>query len=235
SGIGRETAVVLGQLGARLVLSGRNEERLSATMAQLPAGEHRIEPFDLDKVGNIPDWLLQVSAKAGKLHGLVHCAGVSSRMPVRFMSCDQADAMMRTNWTSAWALAKGFRQKKVCAEAGGRIVLVSSVSAVTGQAGATVYASTKGAIVALTRSLAMEFAAERIHVNAVLPGLVQTEMADGMGRELTPVQFQGIVAKHPLGLGQPRDVAYAIAYLLAETSRWITGSILTVDGGYTAQ
>jgi len=235
SGIGRETAVILSQLGAGVVLSGRNVERLNDTKTMLSEGAHSIEPFDLDNTGQIPVWLQTVAAKAGGLHGMVHCSGVASRMPVRFMTIQQAEALMRANWTSAWALAKGFRQKRVFAGTDGRIVFVSSISALAGQVGATAYASTKGAILSLTRSLAVEFCAEGIHVNAVLPGLVQTEMAEAMSKELTPDQFQTLVAKHPLGLGQPRDVAYAIAFLLAETSRWITGSVLTVDGGYTAQ
>jgi len=147
----------------------------------------------------------------------------------------QAEEMMRTNWSTAWALAKGFRHRKVFSGIDGRIVFVSSIAAVAGQAGATAYASSKGAVLGLTRSLAMEFSVEGINVNAVLPGLVETEMGRAMRNELTVEQFDMLVRKHPLGMGQPRDVAYSIAFLLAETGRWITGSVLTVDGGYLAQ
>jgi NAD(P)-dependent dehydrogenase (short-subunit alcohol dehydrogenase family) len=104
-----------------------------------------------------------------------------------------------------------------------------------GSPGRSAYASSKGAIQALARSLAVEFAPERITVNAIAPGLVQTEMAEKMSRQLTEAQIQGFIALHPLGVGQPQDVAYAVAYLMAATGRWITGTVLTVDGGYTAQ
>lgn len=235
SGIGRDVALLLSQLGARVILSARNRERLNGTMALLEGASHVIEAFDLTDVAEIPAWLQELATRTGPLYGLVHCAGIASRLPVRFMSLEQAEATMRTNWLSAWALAKGFRHKRVFSGTDGRIVFISSILALAGQSGAAAYASSKGAILSLTRALALEFASENIRVNAVLPGLVQTEMADALGQELTVEQIQFIVAKHPLGLGKPRDVAYAIAFLLAETSRWITGSVLTVDGGYTAQ
>lgn len=235
SGIGRETSVLLSQLGARVILNGRNTDRLRETMQMLGTSAHQVAPFDLKMVGEIPKWLQSVSLEFGKLDGLVHCAGVAARSPVRFMEVSQAEDIMHTNWSTAWALSKGFRHKKVFSGKDGRIVFISSIAALAGQAGASAYASSKGAILGLTRSLAMEFSAEGINVNAVLPGLVETEMGRAMRNELTEEQFDVIVRKHPLGIGQPRDVAYSIAFLLAETGRWITGSVITVDGGYLAQ
>lgn len=236
SGIGRATAALLGQLGARVVLSGRDEVRLEAALSALPAGAgHLVAPFDLSAVEAIPGWLQQVSVQVGPLHGLVHCAGVMATVPIRFMAAQAAESMMRANWLTAWELAKGFRQKKVVAGGQGRIVFVSSVHAVAGQPGVTAYASSKGALLALTRALALEFAPERITVNAVLPGLVRTEMMAAMEKDLTEEQMRTLCAKYPLGVGEPQDVAQAIAFLVSEASRWITGTVLTVDGGYTAQ
>ena len=105
---------------------------------------------------------------------------------------------------------------------------------VVGQPGVSAYAATKGAIIALTKSLALEIARNRIRVNCVVPAQVQTEMALSLESSLTETQIKRIEEMHPLGLGQPRDVALSIAFLLSDASSWITGSALTVDGGYTA-
>ena len=179
--------------------------------------------------------MLGLADRVGKLQGLVHCAGISETVPVRFMTVQQAEGLMRVNWLAALELARGFRQKRVFAGSEGRIVLISSVLANAGRPGMSAYASSKGAIQSLARTLAVELAPEGITVNAVAPGLVRTEMKAGLGRQLTEAQIQGFAEQHPLGIGSPLDVAYAVAYLLAVTGRWVTGTVLTVDGGYSAQ
>ena len=113
-------------------------------------------------------------------------------------------------------------------------MFLSSVTGLTGQAGLAAYSASKGGIVALTRALAVELAGEQIRVNCVAPGMVTTEMGQGLLGMLTPEQGKALEGKHLLGFGSARDVSYAIAFLLVETARWITGSTLVVDGGYTA-
>ena len=140
---------------------------------------------------------------------------------------------MQTNWSAAWLLAKGFRQAGVYATPGS-VVFVSSVVGMVGQPGLSAYASSKGALLALTKSLAMELVSEGIRVNSVVPGYVQTEMAQNLEKILTADQVEAIRRMHPLGFGTAEDVAHAIAFLLAVTGRWITGTALVVDGGYTA-
>lgn len=233
SGIGRESAIFLSQLGATLIISGRDRVRLEQTHGQLAGGGHNVEPFDLDVGDKIPAWLLRVAEAGGPLHGLVHSAGITTTLPIRIQTAEQADRVMRTNWSAAWLLAKGFRQPKVRAESGS-VVFISSVVGMVGQPGLSAYASSKGALLALTKALAMELASEKIRVNAVVPGYVQTEMAENLGRILTVEQLDAIRGMHPLGIGSARDIASAIAFLLADTARWITGTALTVDGGYTA-
>ena len=233
SGIGRETARLISQLGARVVLVGRNEDRLAETLRSLDGDGHRVEPFDLAATDEIPRWLKGVTALSGPLHGLVHSAGIHKLRPIRVSNAKTVEDVMRINVGAAIGLARGFCQKGVCAP-GGSLVFLSSVAALTGQAGLAAYAASKGAIVALTRSLAVELAGERIRVNCVAPGVVATEMGQGLLAMLTPEQGAALEAMHLLGLGEARDVSYAIAFLLAETSRWITGTVLVVDGGYTA-
>jgi NAD(P)-dependent dehydrogenase (short-subunit alcohol dehydrogenase family) len=233
SGIGRETACLLSQLGARVVLVGRNEERLAETLRLLEGDGHRAEPFDLSSTDEIPRWLKNIAASFGPLHGLVHSAGIHKLRPLRVLSAQTVEDAMRINVGAAIGLAKGFCQKGVCAP-GASIVFLSSVAALAGQAGLAAYAASKGAVVSLTRALAVELAGQRIRVNCVAPGVVTTEMGQSLLAALTPEQCAALEAEHLLGLGSPRDVSYAIAFLLAGTARWITGTVLVADGGYTA-
>jgi NAD(P)-dependent dehydrogenase (short-subunit alcohol dehydrogenase family) len=233
SGLGRQVAILLSQLGARIVLTARNRERLQQTLDGLSGEGHVIELFDLCAVDAIPEWLKTLSARIGPLDGLVHCAGSQLTLPVRSLRRDQLEALMTVNMTAGLFLAKGFRQKGVY-EPNGSIVFVSSVRGLVGESAMSAYSASKGALIALTRSLAVEFAQQRIRVNCVAPAFVRTEMVESVQAAMTADEFARIEAMHPLGIGEPRDVAYAIAFLLAQTGRWITGTTLVVDGGYTA-
>jgi NAD(P)-dependent dehydrogenase (short-subunit alcohol dehydrogenase family) len=233
SGIGRETAILLSQLGARLILVGRNPEQLEKTLTLLEGGSHVVNPFDLIDVEAIPSWMKTIVSDFGPLNGLVHSAGMQFTMPLRLTTSDIMEDLMRVNVTAALSLAKGFRQRGV-STAGSSVVFLSSVMGIVGQAGQSVYSASKGALVALTKSLALELTRDDIRVNCVAPAVVNTEMSEKMLQSLTPAQITQIEAMHPLGIGHPRDVANAIAFLLADTSRWITGTTLVVDGGYTA-
>lgn len=233
SGIGKDTACFLSKLGARVVLAGRDIERLKECHRLLEGEGHRIKAFDLSAVDDISQWIKKISEEIGHLNGLVHSAGIYFIRPLRATSRRNFEDLMHINVTTAFCLVKGFRQKGVFAQ-NSSVVFLSSVMGLVGQPGVAAYCSSKGALIALAKSLALELAKDKIRVNCVCPGHVATNMAEKLRQTLTPEQFDEIESMHPLGIGSTEDVANAIAFLLADTGRWITGSSLVVDGGYTA-
>jgi NAD(P)-dependent dehydrogenase (short-subunit alcohol dehydrogenase family) len=234
SGIGRATAVALSEIGASVVLVGRNRDKLAETRSLLEGERHHVEPFDLNCTDELPQWMKGVAERHGPLSGLVHCAGAQVLMPLRMLKTKHLEDLFRINVVAGIMLAKGFRQKGVTPGAGA-IVYVSSVMGEVGSPGRAAYCASKSALHSVTRSLALELAADNIRVNCVAPGAVQTDMIAEMQLSVGEAGLAQLARQHPLGLGTPRDVAFAIAFLIADTGRWITGSIQFVDGGYTAQ
>jgi NAD(P)-dependent dehydrogenase (short-subunit alcohol dehydrogenase family) len=234
SGIGRETAILLSELGANVVIAGRNRGRLEGTRDRMQGSTHRIEAFDLTAADAIPGWIKQIALETGPLSGLVHSAGIQKTIPLRVISAASIEEVTRINVTSAIMLVSAFRQRG-CAVPGGSVVLISSVAGLVGQPAIGAYSASKAALIGFTRSAAMELVHQGLRVNCVAPGYVDTEMAAGLREKLTAEQFETLAQMHPLGVGKPLDVAHAIAFLLADTGRWITGTTLIVDGGYTAR
>lgn len=233
SGLGRAAAIALSRLGAQIIAVGRNEQRLIETAQHLCGRGHVVRPLDLAAVDEIPGWMKALAADHGPLRGVVHCAGQHLARPLQTLRPQAVSDLLEINVTSALMLAKGLRQRGVH-EAPASMVLVSSVMGRVGQAGVAAYCASKGAVEAATRALALELAPLDIRVNCVAPGQVESEMADQQRQSMTAEQFERIRAMHPLGLGRPEDVAGAIAFLVTDASRWVTGSTLTVDGGYTS-
>ena len=170
-----------------------------------------------------------------RLNGFVHLAGIPCTVPVKSLSLDKCEKVIKLNSIAAVELTKCLIDKKIFAGPGSSIVLIASVYGLVGSAANVAYAMSKGAIVNMTRSLAIELAPKQIRVNCVAPGFIETPLmritADSLGSDY----FEKLSAMHPLGLGQPEDIANAIAFLFSDMSKWITGVILPVDGGFTAQ
>ncbi len=233
SGIGRATAVYLSELGARVVVLARNARGLEETLGRMQGTNHRAEVMDLNETDSIPARVRKIAEEVAPLRGIVHCAGIQQTLGLSMANAARIDAAMHINVSSAMMLIKGFRQKG-CATPGGSVVLISSVAGLAGQPGISIYSATKAALIGLAKSAAIELAREGLRVNCVAPGYVETEMARRVRETLTPEQFEAIQRRHPLGIGSPVDVAGAVAFLLAETGKWITGTTLVVDGGYVA-
>ena len=235
SGIGRETSRLLAELGAHVILVGRNAERLRTARAGLPGDGHTEESFDLvANLGLIPEWMKRIAQGSRPLTGIVHCAGIHIAVPLMGAKPQDYEKAYALNVVAGAMLVRGLRQRTVRANRPA-VVFVSSILGLVGTAGVSPYSASKGAVTALARSLAIELATEGIRVNCVAPGLIKTEMTEELGRRFTLEQLEGFGRLHPLGIGEPRDVANAIVFLLSDAARWITGTTLVVDGGYTAQ
>jgi len=236
SDIGRTLALMLADLGARLVLVGRREDALEATRRQCTnPNTHAVAPFDLANLDAIPGWMKTLADEGGPLHGLVHSASHQGYSPLRTIKREQFDRYFTLNVAASLMLVRGFQQKAVAGAEGGAVVFIGSVAGLTGQKGRSLYAASKAALVSVARSLALELADRRIRVNVVAPAIVHGSQADKQFTMLPPEQNAALAAEHPLGFGQPQDVANAVAFLLSDAARWITGVTLPLDGGYTAR
>ena len=236
SGIGRAISVQLVAQGARVVLVGRNADRLHET-AQLAGPQDRTLPcvLDLAELQGIVPALKVLVEKTGRLYGLCHCAGQSLTLPLSATRPDRMRALMELNFQSGLELSRALVERSVLAEQGGSILWMSSVYAHVGAPGQIAYCATKGAIGAAVRAMALELAPRRVRVNSISPGLVKTSMTAATGSRMTDDQWARIEALHPLGTGDVQDVARAAAFLLDPLNVWITGADLVIDGGYSLQ
>lgn len=235
SGLGQAAAVELARHGARVVLSGRDEQRLAQTAALLGGAEHRILPLDLASPESITPAIQQLRQSTGPLYGLCHAAGTVLTRPLQSNTVDTVRGQLDVNLLAGLELARALCRRDVMTEEGGSLLFVSSAYGHVGVAGQIAYCASKGALYSAARAMAVELARRKVRVNTVSPGLVMTSMTEHALGMLTPEQVERIRASHPLGVGQPEDVARAAVFLLAPASRWITGTDLTVDGGFTAQ
>ncbi|SRR6266536_520655 len=235
SGIGLATSQLLSRLGGRVIAVDTNAAGLSGVLASFEGEGHSSRCFDLRDVDRIPSLMSELAGADGPLFGVVHAAGLPCVQPVRLLASSRYRDVLLVNTEAALALARGFQNKKVSEPSGGSIVFLSSVMAQVGSPGAAAYGMTKSALTGLVKSLAVEFAPRKIRINCVAPGFVKTPMFDRISAPWAAEQRARVEADHLLGFGEPADVAGAIAFLLADTGRWITGSVLVVDGGYTAR
>lgn len=239
SGIGRETAKLLYSLGAQLLLLDMNSEGLMTLRDSLcfMAQKTVIRSIDLSDFDSIKTVLYGAKQELGTPYtGLVHCAGIPSVLPLRALSNEQYEKVMKVNTQAGLNLAKVFSSKQGHdLTQQGSIVFISSVYGVVGSSANVAYATSKAALIGMTKALAIEFSTKNIRVNCVAPGFIKTNMADGVNALFDAEYSDRIEKMHPLGWGEAIDIANAIAFLLSDASKWTTGAVFNIDGGFTAQ
>jgi NAD(P)-dependent dehydrogenase (short-subunit alcohol dehydrogenase family) len=234
SGLGRATATLVSRLGGRVLLVARNAERLEETRRCLEGDGHATLSLDLTETDKIPGMVVEQAAKFGPFAGVVHAAGIVPLKPLRVCRTADYERVYRINVIAGAQLLVGLTKRAVTAPGGCSVVIVGSVMTVVGEIGLNTYVASKAAVAGLVRAAALELAGDHIRVNAVLPGSFESGITEQSKSLLLPKHLDAIVKMHPLGTGRAEDVANAVAFLLADSARWITGSCLTVDGGYTA-
>ena len=200
------------------------------TVAAAGSGELLFEPFDLAEIDAIPALARRLKARVGPFYGLVNNAGVSADGLLANMHASQIERLVRVNTIAPIVLTKHI-VRTMMSEGEGRIVNMASVVASTGYSGLSVYAATKASMIGFTKSLAREVGRLGITVNSVAPGFLDTELTKGLGDD----GREQVVRRSALRrLADVDDVAAAVAYLMGEGGRNVTGSVLTVDAGNTA-
>lgn len=232
SGIGAATAERLASEGASVILWGRREDALTGVLAGLQPAGHRVDVVDVSVEQSVANGFIRLKEDGVKVNGIAHVAGVHALRPVVTESSERLLAMFESNIGSMFRIVRHYLRAGVSTSPAA-FVGVSSQAALMGGGAASAYAASKGAVEAAIRSWASELATKRIRCNAVAPGVVETPMTTKFFRLLTPDQQAEIRRRHLLGLGAPSDVAACIAFLLSDDARWITGTILRLDGGYS--
>jgi NAD(P)-dependent dehydrogenase (short-subunit alcohol dehydrogenase family) len=236
SGLGRECAISCSKMGATVALLGRDQTRLLDTFNSLEEPQRHIYySIDLIAYDKIGEFITRLVNEKGRINGLINCAGISTTLPLNAIKPQKMEDFFRTNVIASIQLSKQVVKSSNFSNEGGSIIFMSSVMGIVGESGKTLYSSTKGALISAVKSLALELAQRKIRVNAVSPGVVETPMSQKAVYSRNEETLKKIHALHPLGLGQPADVANACIFLLSEASRWITGINLIVDGGYVAR
>lgn len=235
SGIGRQIAVEASRSGANVILIARNKERLEETMQLLDKGSHSVCPFDVKDFTAIDRLIGEIVLKAGCISGFVHSAGLELTVPLRNMKPETYEELFKVNVIAAFEFARIISKKKNMDPDGGSFVFIGSVMSNLGKEGKVGYCASKAALTSSVKAMALELSSKLIRCNVILPGIVKTDLVRKMFEALPETSVAEIINQHPLGLGTPEDVAALAVFLLSEKARWITGSEMVIDGGYSAQ
>jgi NAD(P)-dependent dehydrogenase (short-subunit alcohol dehydrogenase family) len=226
SGIGRATAIECSKMGASVIITARDCNRLEDTFKQLEGVSHVSIVADLVKEVERDNLIDELPV----LNGLVSCAGISGHSLFSFLKKEKVEQMFNINYFSSLYLTHSILKKKKI-ERKSCIVFITSTSGIEASfVGGSIYSSTKGALNGLIMGMAIELAPKNIRVNSVMPSMVNTPIMDG--GTITEEQINRDKEKYPLKrYGEPEEVAFAAIYLLSDASAWVTGTNLRMDGG----
>lgn len=225
SGIGRSIAIECSKMGAKLYITGRDAKRLSDTLTELSGSGHKAIEADLSTETGLDSIIDHVQT----LNGVVFSAGLLKKLPLKFIKEKSLNDLMKVNLNAPVLLTQKLYKKKFLLNESS-IVFISSIAANAASLGNSMYMASKGAINSFSRGIALELGPKGIRSNSIQPGMVNTNLIKMMPKE----SLDKYLKKFPLGrFGEPEEIAYAVIYLLSDASKWVTGSVLTIDGGIT--
>ena len=225
SGIGRQTAISVSGAGGQLFITGQNEGRLNDTLLSLEGSGHVAIPANLTdekQLNLLVDSLVE-------LNGVVHCAGLTAHMPAQFIRAKNISTLFDVNFNVPLLLTARLLKKKKFQKSAS-IVFLSSIASKYPFFAGSIYSSTKAAIEAYSRTLAVELAPKKIRSNCILPAMVKTEMVEETEKTISKEALDKMERMYPLGFGEPVDVANAVIFFLSDASKWITGANLALGG-----
>lgn len=227
SGIGRGIAVTCSKMGAKVVVNGRNEQKLQETLSMMEGDEHELLSGDLTS----HETLMSIVNKLPKLDGIVYCAGIVQRLLAKQVMESDIDTIMNINFKAPVLLQSLILQKKIINK-GASIVFIASLGADSPNIGNGLYSASKGAMISYANCLMSELAPRKIRVNCISPAMVWTDLA--FDNFVTEEDLKSDEQRYPLKrYGKPEDVAYLAVYLLSDASSWMTGNNIKITGGIT--
>lgn len=236
SGIGKATAKLLAERGATVIITGRREVQGAQVVAEITAagGKAQFIRNDISSETAVQSLIAQIVAEHGRLDWAANCAAVS--LETKFLADSDTDTfhkMVDINLIGSYNFTK-HAVSQMLKQGGGSIVNISSIAGLKGSPLFAPYAATKFGVVGLTKSAALEYASQNIRINAIAPGGVRTELFEGL---LAMGQFDeaAAAAMHPVKrIGEPNEIANGIAWLLSDEASFVTGHVLSIDGGLQA-
>lgn len=228
SGIGAQAAIDASEHGAHVIITGRNAARLNETFEKLhnKSLDHKMIVHDFNNTESI----YQFADALPMLDGVVHSAGISRMVPFKMFNEKVLNEVHFINFITPTLLTQRILYKRKIKD-GGSFVFLASIASFMGVKANGVYSSSKAALISVSQNLAIEVAPRKIRANCLAPAMVWTPMNLSDQSPLTPEQLKADEVSYPLGYGQPEDVSNAIVFLLADASRWITGTTIKLDGG----
>ncbi len=229
-GIGFAAAKMLLEKGCKVIAASRDTEAMREKFAKYDGVE--IYACDFSEIDSIQAFADKVCQESGPISGLVYTAGAQLTMPIAMNKPDKVKELFAINTFAAIELVRCFSKKKMIAEGGASFVLISSLAAHEGASGKSLYAATKGALEGFIPSAASELVPRKIRLNAIIPGIIETDMSKEFLNKMGEEQRASVDKAYPLGIGRPEDAASLITWLLSEESSWVTGQSYIIDGGH---
>ena len=232
SGMGAASAKLLSELGAKVIIIARREDKLKEVLASLKGEGHAYYAYDLGNVEGIEALVKQIVEEHGPMDGFVHSAGLGVARPLKLSTYEFMQSVFNVNYFSFVEMIRCLTKRGACNE-GFSIVGISSSAAVRGGKAHTAYASSKSAMDMTVQVLAKELGLKGYRINSILPGYIDTDIGRA-SIESDPKRLEGVLKSQVLGVGYAEDIADAVAFLLSDMARIVSGERMYVDGAYLA-